>query len=128
MGCTTSASTRKVTVSDQLRTETLRWRRSGVKFSCSIFVKGHGPAMQETLALRNSLPSPASSDKEPIVPFHLLPGAQGGGLLHGVFPVLIIWKVLTALPMLASVVAFTEYLIRVFETADPARASAFVSW
>ena len=128
MGRTTSASNKKVVVSDQLRTNTLKWPPSCESFSCSIFVKGHGPAMQETLTLRNSFPSPASRDTEPIAAFHLPPGAHGGRLSHGVFPMLITWNVFTAVPIFASVVAFTEYLIRAFETTDPEWDSAFVSW
>src|SRR5271156_4310362 len=128
MGCTTSASSRKVTVSDQLRAETMKRRRSGEKFSNSILVNGHGPAMQETLALRNSLPSPASRESEPIVAFHFPPGAHGSCLLHGTFALLTIWKVFTALPIFASVVALTEYLIRVFEIAYPVWDSGLVSW
>ena len=38
-------------------------------------------------------------------------------MLQGVFPVFTTWKVFTALPIFASVVALTEYLIRVFEIA-----------
>src|SRR5580658_38220 len=126
MRCITSASNKNVVVSDQLRTDTLKWRRSSERSASSILVKGHGPAMQETLGLRNSFPSPASRDREPIVAFHLpLPGEQGGWS-HGLFPTLTTWNVFTAFPIFASVVAFTVYLIRASETTDP--DSAFVSW
>src|SRR5271169_2220784 len=50
-GCTTSASTRYVTVSDQLRTSTVSCLPSDDKVLCSIRVKGHGPAMQDTRTL-----------------------------------------------------------------------------
>src|ERR1700674_3728513 len=110
MGRTTSAASKKVTVSDQLRMETLKRRRSGEKDSCSTLVKGQGPAMQETLAFRNSLPSPASNVREPRDGFHLPQGESCGCLLHGAFPLFTICKVFTALPIFASVVAFSEYL------------------
>src|SRR5580704_16393368 len=105
MGCTTSASNRNVVVSDQLRIERLRRRRSGVSSSRSMLVKGQGPAMQETLGLRNSFPSPASRDMELMAAFHFPSGEQGGRLLQGVFPVLATWNVLTVPPTFASVVA-----------------------
>src|SRR5690242_1744585 len=73
----TSASTRKVTVSDQLRTDARKFRPGLVLFSDSTLVNGHGPAMQERRALRNSLPSPASRDTEPIAAFHLPSGEHG---------------------------------------------------
>src|SRR5437588_10774159 len=115
MGWTTSASSKKVVVFDQLRATTLKWRRSCETFSTSTLGKGHGPAMQEALGLRNSFPSPASRENKPTAAFHLPSGEHWGCLLHGVFPVLTTSKVLTALPMFASAVAFTEYRIRVFE-------------
>src|ERR1700678_3876263 len=127
MGWTTSASRRKVTVSDQLRAETLKWRRSEEKPSVRSLVNGHGPAIQETRALRNSLPSPASSEREPTLALHFPSGEQGAIFLHSTFPVLTISNVLTALPIFASVVAFMEYLIRVLEIGDPTRVSAGVS-
>src|SRR5579872_46737 len=107
MGCTTSASTRNVVVSDQPMTATLKCRWSAEKVSCSILVNGHGPAMQETRALWNTFPSPASSESDPRPAFHLLPAPQRGPLLHGVFPRFTTSNVLTALPMFASVVDFT---------------------
>ena len=53
IGRNTSASKRKVAVSDQSRAETVRIRPPWVTKSASIRVKGHGPAMQEARALRN---------------------------------------------------------------------------
>src|SRR5882672_7856176 len=106
MGCTTSASSRKVAVFDQSRATTLKWRRSCETFSISTLVNGHSPAMQETLGLRYSFPSPASRENNPTAAFHLPSGEHGGCLLHGVFPVLTTSKVFTALPIFASAVAF----------------------
>src|SRR5258708_4552816 len=74
---TTSASARKVTVSDQARTETAIFRPPRENPSDSIFVNEHGPAIQDTLTFWNSCPSPASRDWEPIVAFHLPSGEQG---------------------------------------------------
>src|SRR5258708_54878 len=74
MGCTTSGSSKKVVVFGQLRATTLEWRRSCETFSTSTLVKGHGPAMQEALGLRNSFPSPASRDNNPTAAFHLPSG------------------------------------------------------
>jgi hypothetical protein len=76
------------------------------KLSVSIFVKGQGPAMQETLALPNSLPSPASRETPPTVAFHFPSGEQGGMLLQGTFPVLTTSKDFTVLPTLTVVVVF----------------------
>src|SRR5260370_39927476 len=114
MGCTTSASSKKVVVFDQLRATTLKWRRSCETFSTSTLVKGHGPAMQEALGLRNSFPSPASRDNNPTAAFHLPSGEHSGCLLHGAFPVLTTSKVFIALPMFASACALPEYMRRVF--------------
>ena len=86
------------------------------KRSDSILVKGHGPAIQETLAFRNSFPSPASSDAEPIAAFHLPSGEHGGRPLQGTLPVLITWKVFTALPIFTAVVALMEYLAETLAT------------
>jgi ABC-type polysaccharide transport system permease subunit len=62
-----------------------------------------------------------------MVAFHLPSGEHGGFLLQGTFPGLITWKVFTAFPMFASVVAFTEYLIRGLEMIDRGRTSGLVS-
>src|SRR5690349_20332860 len=104
----TSACSKNVVVSDQLRTDALMVRPPREKLSVSILVKGQGPAMQDNLAFRNSLPSPASSIAEPIAAFHCIPGEHGGLPSHGTLPVLTIWKVLTALPTLTAVVVSTE--------------------
>ena len=69
-------------VSDQLRTDALIVRPPWEKPSESIRVKGHGPAMHVTLALRNTLPSPASKDAEPMCALHLPSGEHGECLLH----------------------------------------------
>src|SRR5260370_23145186 len=55
----------------------------------SILVNGHGPAMQEARALRNSLPAPASSEAVATAAFHFPSGEQGGWLAQGTLPVLI---------------------------------------
>jgi hypothetical protein len=104
----TSPSSRNVVVSDQLRTEALMVRPPFEKLSDSTVVKGHGPAMQDNLAFRNSFPSPASSVAEPTAAFHLIPGEQGGFPAQGRFPVFMTSKVLTALPMLTAFVVSIE--------------------
>src|ERR1700730_8620194 len=86
-GRKTSACSRNVVVSDQLRTATLMCRPPCENPSKSTLVKGQGPAMQETLAVRNTLPAPASSDSAATAAFHLLSGEQGVLLLQGTFPV-----------------------------------------
>src|SRR5713101_5490729 len=91
------------------------------KPSDSIFVKGHGPAIQDALAFWNSLPSPASRDAEPIAAFHRPSGEQGCRPLHGTLPVLTTWNVFTALPMFAAVVALIEYLAKTFATTISGR-------
>jgi len=73
----TSASRRKLAVSDQFFTETLIWRPPAEKESFSILVNGQGPAMQETRTSWNSLPSPASSAVPPTAAFHFPSGEQG---------------------------------------------------
>src|SRR5438034_728999 len=77
MGWNTSASTRKVAVSDQLRADTVMVRPPRRNVSFSNLVKGHGPAMQEARTFRNSLLSPASNVRPPILAFHLPSGEQG---------------------------------------------------
>src|ERR1700687_3435689 len=116
IGRTTSASSKNVVVSDQSMTETLKRRPSCADCSSSIFVNAHGPAMHEILALRNSFPSPASRDVEAFAALHLPSGEHGGRRTQGTFPALSTWKVLTAFPTFASVVALTEYRIRAFAT------------
>src|SRR5438445_13606525 len=86
IGWYTSASSRKVAVSDHARAETWR-RRLSREGTSSILVKGHGPAIQETLALRNSFPAPASSATDPSAAFHFPSGEHGGFPLHGTLPV-----------------------------------------
>src|ERR1043165_4037772 len=86
MGCTTSASTKNVAVSDQLRADTVSMRPFGEMSSSSTLVNGQGPAMHEVRALRNSLFSPASRVFEPIAAFHFPSGEHGGRLAQGMFP------------------------------------------
>src|SRR5207248_2168460 len=85
--------------------------------SDSTFVNEHGPAIQDTLTFWNSCPSPASSDKDPMVAFHLPSGEHGERPLQGTLPVLITSKVFVVLPTLSVVVALTAYRIRIFATA-----------
>src|SRR5208283_1838485 len=77
VGWITSASMRKVVVSDQFRTATLMLRPPREKLSDTICVKVHGPAMQVTLAFWNSFPSPASREVEAMAAFHFPSGEQG---------------------------------------------------
>src|ERR1700690_977422 len=116
MGRNTSASRRNVAVSDQFRADTFTSRPPCKKSSASILVKGHGPAMHEVRALRNSFPSPASSEADPIAAFHLPSGEQGGCLRQGTLPVLATSKVFTALPTLAVLVVLIEYRAKTFDT------------
>src|SRR5215469_2460064 len=104
----TSASSKKVVVSDQLRTEALITRPPFEKLSASIVVNGHGPAMQESLAFRNSFPSPASRVAEPIAAFHSIPGEHGGLPWQGTFPLFTTPNVFTALPTFSAVVVEIE--------------------
>src|SRR6266496_5935303 len=121
MGCTTSASNKKVAVSDQFRAETWILRAPLAMPPGSILVKGHGPATQEARAFRNSFPSPASMDAEAIVAFHFLSGEQGSRPLQGTLPVFTTWNICTALPTLTAVVAFMEYLARTCATTTSGR-------
>src|SRR5579863_5427603 len=116
MEWTTSASNRKVAVSDQLRAVTEIVRPPSEKSSFSILVNGHGPAMQETRASRNSLPASASRDVEPSAAFHLPSGEQGCWPWQGTSPLFSIWNVLTTLPTFTTVVALMVNLTRTFET------------
>ena len=43
----------------------------------SIRVNGHGPAMHEALASRNSFPAPASNSTDPVAAFQYPSGEQG---------------------------------------------------
>src|SRR5690348_4716640 len=99
----TSASTRNVAVSDQTRAET-DIVRPGCSISVvSIFVKGHGPAMHDARAFRNSFPAPASSVALPVDAFHLPSGEQGGRPLQGTLPTFSTSNDRTALPTVADV-------------------------
>src|ERR1700730_2249962 len=98
-GRKTSACSRNVVVSDQLRTATLMWRPPCEKPSKSTLVKGQGPAMEETLPSRNALPSPASRDSAAIAAFHLRSGEHGELFLQGTFPMFGIWKVFAPVPI-----------------------------
>src|SRR5512146_2470694 len=98
MGWYTSASNRKVAVSDQLSTEIFTMRPLSEKSVPRVRVKGQGPAMQDTRGLRNWLPSPASREMEPSSAFHLPSGEQDRPPSQGTLPVFATWNVLTALP------------------------------
>src|SRR3954452_7782077 len=94
--------------------------------SCSIWVKGHGPAMHETRTFRNCFCcSPASSEKERTVAFHLPSGEQGGRPAHGTFPPLTTSKVRTAAPIVVVPVPRVAYRTRilVIEVVLPSAAS-----
>src|SRR5580700_795495 len=110
MGWNTSASSKKVVVSDQFRADALIVWPPLEKPSLSILVNGHGPAMQDTRALRNSFPVPASRNAEPIAAFHLPSGEQGARRWQGTFPVFTTWNGFAALPMFTVLMAFIEYL------------------
>src|SRR6478672_5254531 len=90
--------------------------RPGLKSSDSTLVKGQGPAMQESLTLRNSFPSPASMSRAPSDAFHLPSGEQRDCPLHGIFPELTTSKTLTALPTLTAADVLVEYLTLTLET------------
>src|SRR5678810_1302004 len=123
MGRNTSASSRNVAVSDQLRAVTFTSRPPCRKSSDSILVKGQGPAMHEVRALRNSLPSPASSDAPPMAAFHCPSGEQGGCFRQGTLPVFTTSKVLTALPTLTVLVVLILSLIHISEPTRQAEIS-----
>src|SRR4026209_1582738 len=126
MGRKTSASSKKVVVSDQLRADTLMAMLVREKPSDSILVKGHGPAIQDTLAFRNSFPSPASKKAEPIAAFHFPSGEHGWRPLQGTLPVLSTWNIFTALPMFTDVVALMEYLAETLAITISGRLCALV--
>src|SRR5216683_6250397 len=94
----TSASMRKLAVSDQFLTKTPTWRPPAEKESFSILVNGQGPAIQETRASWNSLPSPASSVTPPSAAFHFPSGEQGEWRAHGISPVFTTSNVFAELP------------------------------
>src|SRR5580704_12508990 len=121
MGWTTSASSRNVAVSDQSRAETMIVRPPCEKWSESILVNGHGPAMQEARAFRNSLPVPASSVAEPTAARHLPSGEHGRCPLQGTLPLFSTWNVCTELPTFSSVITRPEYLTRTFATFTSGR-------
>src|SRR6185369_4622284 len=127
MGRKTSASSRNVAVSDQFRADTFTSRPPCKKSSASILVNGHGPAMHDVRALRNSFPSPASSDAEPTDAFHFPSGEQGGCLRQGTLPVFATSKALTALPTLAVLVVLMEYRARTFDTTIGGRFAGLPS-
>src|SRR5438045_3356809 len=99
IGCTTSASTRKVAVSDHVVPETEMMRPSCASPDGSMRVNGHGPEMQEARALRNSFPSPASSEVDPVAAFHLPSGEHCRWAAQGTPPSLTASNARTALPM-----------------------------
>src|SRR5215467_187132 len=110
IGRTTSASTRKVAVSDQVMADTWIVRPGCSSSAVSILVKGHGPAIHEARALRNSFPAPASSAIAPREAFHLLSGEQRGAPLHDTLPIFTTSNGRTALPTFSSVALLIEYL------------------
>src|SRR5947209_20536439 len=84
----TSASTKKLAVSDQFKAEIVTLRSGRGRVSGWMLVNGQGPAMHETRRLRNSFRSWASSDSEPVAAFHLPSGEQGRYSWQGTLPVL----------------------------------------
>src|SRR5579863_483504 len=111
----TSASSTKLTVSDQSRTLTLIFLPLREKLSVSIRVNGQGPAMQVTLPSRNSFPSPASSEAPPTAAFHFPSGEQGGCSRQGTLPRLATSKLFSTLPVSIFVLAFSMYRTRMSE-------------
>src|SRR5258705_8330047 len=99
----TSASRRKLAVSDQFLADTLIWRPPLENESFSILVKGQGPAMQETRTSWNTLPSPASSAVPPTAAFHFPSGEQGEWRAHGTSPTLTTSNTFAALPTLSAI-------------------------
>src|SRR4051794_35476304 len=91
------------------------------KPSTSILVKGQGPAIQETLAFRNSFPAGASMVADPITAFHFPSGEHGSRPSQGTLPLFTTWNVFTALPTLTVVVALMEYLANTFATTASGR-------
>src|SRR5580700_1896138 len=120
----TSACSRNVVVSDQLRTDTLMFRAGFDKPLSSTRVNGQGPAIQDTLASWNTFPSPASRVAESIVAFHLPSGEHGKRSLHGTLPVFTIWNVFKPIPMFSVLVASVEYRIWTFDTGTSALFSS----
>src|SRR5579859_961939 len=116
MGRTTSASNRKVAVSDQFRAEAVIIWPPCERWSASIFVKGQGPAIHEARALRNAYPGPASKVADPRAAFHLPSGEQRDSPLQGTLPLFSTSKVLTALPTFSSVMALSVCLTRTLAT------------
>src|SRR5580698_9217290 len=99
----TSASTKNVTVSDQLSTVTVIVRPGRGTSPLSILVNGHGPAMQDTRAFSNCCPWPASIVTPPVAAFHLPSGEHGGFAPQGTLPVFGTVNVLAVLPTLTVV-------------------------
>src|SRR6185437_1918949 len=108
MGWTTSASTRKVAVSDQIIALTVMVRPSCSTLGSSIRVNGHGPAMQDARILRNSLPAPASRVAAPIAALHFPSGEHGGCSLHNTLPLFCTSKGCTVMPTAITVAVLIE--------------------
>src|SRR6202044_1990217 len=106
MSRVTSASTRNVTVSDQLRTVTVMVRPGRGTAPVSISVNGHGPAIHETRAFLNSCPTPASMVTPPTDAFHWPSGEHGALFSQGTLPLFGTVKVLAALPTSTALVVF----------------------
>src|SRR5215472_6397519 len=117
----TSASNRKVVVSDQLRTEADMYWPPRENSSDSILVNGHGPAMQNKRALRNTLPCPASSESEPMAAFHLPSGEHRPFLSQRTAPLFGTWKVVSPVPTFTSAFVSIEYRIKIWVTATSGR-------
>src|ERR1700722_1825809 len=117
MSRATSASTRNVAVSDQFRTFTVMLGPGGGAAPLSILVNAQGPATQETRALWNSCPWPASMFTPPIVAFHFPSGEQGVRFAQATSPAFGTVNVLAILPTFTLLVVFSEYRIRTSFTA-----------
>src|SRR5580658_6146994 len=104
----TSASTRNVTVSDQLRTITVIVRPGVGMAPVSMLVNAHGPAMQETRAFWNCCPWPASMVTPPTAAFHFPSGEHGAWPEQITLPVFGTVNVLAVLPTLTVLEVFSE--------------------
>src|SRR6266496_5283335 len=108
IGWKTSASTRKVAVSDHVVPETETVRPSCSSPEGSMRVNGQGPAMQEARALRNSLPSPASSDVDAVAARHLPSGEHCKWAAQGTLPSFIASNARTVLPIVTTLAVLIE--------------------
>jgi len=95
----TSACSRNVVVSDQLRTATLMFRPPCEKARQSPPRERHGPAMQETRHSETTLPSPARSSFRGDGCFPFAIGGTRRTLIARHVPLLEISKVLASVPI-----------------------------